>query len=198
MDVGRKELRMQATATRTSFLDRLERGDVLIADGATGTTCQHMGLPARRRTRGVGAHRAGADRRAAPGLRRGRLRHRAHLHVRRHGPAPRRRPVRRPRERAQPPRRRAGARGRRTGRPRRRLAGPDGPAVRAARHAHARRGRRRLRRAGRGARRGRRRPARARDDVLPDRGRARRSTACAARPTSRSCSRSRSTAARAR
>jgi 5-methyltetrahydrofolate--homocysteine methyltransferase len=36
---------MQATATRVSFLDRLERGDVLIADGATGTTCQHMGLP---------------------------------------------------------------------------------------------------------------------------------------------------------
>ena len=36
---------MQATATRISFLDRLERGDVLIADGATGTTCQHMGLP---------------------------------------------------------------------------------------------------------------------------------------------------------
>jgi 5-methyltetrahydrofolate--homocysteine methyltransferase len=36
---------MQATATRIAFLDRLERGDVLIADGATGTTCQHMGLP---------------------------------------------------------------------------------------------------------------------------------------------------------
>ena len=36
---------MQATATRTSFLERLERGDVLIADGATGTTCQRMGLP---------------------------------------------------------------------------------------------------------------------------------------------------------
>ena len=36
---------MEATATRTSFRDRLERGDVLIADGATGTTCQHMGLP---------------------------------------------------------------------------------------------------------------------------------------------------------
>ncbi len=36
---------MQATETRISFLDRLERGDVLIADGATGTTCQHMGLP---------------------------------------------------------------------------------------------------------------------------------------------------------
>jgi len=36
---------MQATTTRISFLDRLERGDVLIADGATGTTCQHMGLP---------------------------------------------------------------------------------------------------------------------------------------------------------
>jgi len=36
---------VQATATRTSFLERLERGDVLIADGATGTTCQRMGLP---------------------------------------------------------------------------------------------------------------------------------------------------------
>ena len=36
---------MQATATRTSFLERLERGGVLIADGATGTTCQRMGLP---------------------------------------------------------------------------------------------------------------------------------------------------------
>ncbi|HEY3613326.1 MAG TPA: homocysteine S-methyltransferase family protein [Gaiellales bacterium] len=36
---------MQATATRVSFLERLERGDILIADGATGTTCQHMGLP---------------------------------------------------------------------------------------------------------------------------------------------------------
>src|ERR1700704_1952357 len=36
---------MQATATRLSFVERLERGDVLIADGATGTTCQHMGLP---------------------------------------------------------------------------------------------------------------------------------------------------------
>ncbi|MDX6599525.1 MAG: 5-methyltetrahydrofolate--homocysteine methyltransferase [Gaiellales bacterium] len=36
---------MQATTTRIAFLDRLERGDVLIADGATGTTCQHMGLP---------------------------------------------------------------------------------------------------------------------------------------------------------
>jgi 5-methyltetrahydrofolate--homocysteine methyltransferase len=36
---------MQATATRLSFLECLERGDVLIADGATGTTCQHMGLP---------------------------------------------------------------------------------------------------------------------------------------------------------
>jgi 5-methyltetrahydrofolate--homocysteine methyltransferase len=36
---------MQATTTRISFLDRLERGDLLIADGATGTTCQHMGLP---------------------------------------------------------------------------------------------------------------------------------------------------------
>ena len=36
---------MQATTTRTSFLERLQRGDVLIADGATGTTCQHMGLP---------------------------------------------------------------------------------------------------------------------------------------------------------
>jgi 5-methyltetrahydrofolate--homocysteine methyltransferase len=44
MDVGRKELRMHATTTRTSFLGRLERGDVLIADGATGTTCQRMGL----------------------------------------------------------------------------------------------------------------------------------------------------------
>jgi 5-methyltetrahydrofolate--homocysteine methyltransferase len=36
---------MQATTTRISFLERLERGDLLIADGATGTTCQHMGLP---------------------------------------------------------------------------------------------------------------------------------------------------------
>jgi len=36
---------MQTTTSRISFLDRLERGDVLIADGATGTTCQHMGLP---------------------------------------------------------------------------------------------------------------------------------------------------------
>jgi 5-methyltetrahydrofolate--homocysteine methyltransferase len=36
---------MHAATTRISFLDRLERGDVLIADGATGTTCQHMGLP---------------------------------------------------------------------------------------------------------------------------------------------------------
>ena len=36
---------MQATATRTSFLERLGRGDVLVADGGTGTTCQHMGLP---------------------------------------------------------------------------------------------------------------------------------------------------------
>jgi 5-methyltetrahydrofolate--homocysteine methyltransferase len=36
---------MQATATRTSFVERLERGDILVADGATGTTCQHMGLP---------------------------------------------------------------------------------------------------------------------------------------------------------
>ena len=36
---------MQATATRLTFTERLERGDVLIADGATGTTCQHMGLP---------------------------------------------------------------------------------------------------------------------------------------------------------
>jgi 5-methyltetrahydrofolate--homocysteine methyltransferase len=36
---------MHATATRLSFVDRLERGDVLIADGGTGTTCQHMGLP---------------------------------------------------------------------------------------------------------------------------------------------------------
>ena len=36
---------MNATTTRTSFLERLERGDVLIADGATGTTCQRMGLP---------------------------------------------------------------------------------------------------------------------------------------------------------
>jgi 5-methyltetrahydrofolate--homocysteine methyltransferase len=36
---------MQATTTRIGFLDRLEGGDVLIADGATGTTCQHMGLP---------------------------------------------------------------------------------------------------------------------------------------------------------
>jgi len=36
---------MNATSTRTSFLERLERGDVLIADGATGTTCQRMGLP---------------------------------------------------------------------------------------------------------------------------------------------------------
>ena len=35
---------MQATTTRTSFLGRLERGDVLIADGGTGTTCQRMGL----------------------------------------------------------------------------------------------------------------------------------------------------------
>jgi 5-methyltetrahydrofolate--homocysteine methyltransferase len=45
MDVGRKELRMHATTTRTSFLERLQRGDLLIADGATGTTCQNMGLP---------------------------------------------------------------------------------------------------------------------------------------------------------
>ena len=36
---------MNATTTRTGFLERLERGDVLIADGATGTTCQRMGLP---------------------------------------------------------------------------------------------------------------------------------------------------------
>jgi 5-methyltetrahydrofolate--homocysteine methyltransferase len=36
---------MNATTTRISFLERLERGDVLIADGATGTTCQRMGLP---------------------------------------------------------------------------------------------------------------------------------------------------------
>jgi 5-methyltetrahydrofolate--homocysteine methyltransferase len=36
---------MNATTTRTSFLERLARGDVLIADGATGTTCQRMGLP---------------------------------------------------------------------------------------------------------------------------------------------------------
>jgi 5-methyltetrahydrofolate--homocysteine methyltransferase len=42
---GEKELRMNATTTQTSFLERLERGDVLIADGATGTTCQRMGLP---------------------------------------------------------------------------------------------------------------------------------------------------------
>jgi 5-methyltetrahydrofolate--homocysteine methyltransferase len=36
---------MHATTTRTGFLERLERGDVLVADGATGTTCQRMGLP---------------------------------------------------------------------------------------------------------------------------------------------------------
>jgi 5-methyltetrahydrofolate--homocysteine methyltransferase len=36
---------MHATTTRLGFLDRLERGDVLVADGATGTTCQRMGLP---------------------------------------------------------------------------------------------------------------------------------------------------------
>ena len=36
---------MNATTTRAGFLERLERGDVLIADGATGTTCQRMGLP---------------------------------------------------------------------------------------------------------------------------------------------------------
>ena len=36
---------MNATTARISFLDRLARGDVLIADGATGTTCQRMGLP---------------------------------------------------------------------------------------------------------------------------------------------------------
>jgi 5-methyltetrahydrofolate--homocysteine methyltransferase len=36
---------MDATITRTSFLERLARGDVLIADGGTGTTCQRMGLP---------------------------------------------------------------------------------------------------------------------------------------------------------
>ena len=60
---------MQATTTRTSFLERLERGDVLIADGATGTTCQRMGLPI-----GVAPEEwvldgAGAHRRAAPRLR---------------------------------------------------------------------------------------------------------------------------------
>jgi 5-methyltetrahydrofolate--homocysteine methyltransferase len=45
MDVGRKELRMNATTTRAGFLERLRRGEVLIADGATGTSCQRMGLP---------------------------------------------------------------------------------------------------------------------------------------------------------
>jgi 5-methyltetrahydrofolate--homocysteine methyltransferase len=42
---GERSLLVQATATRLTFTERLERGDVLIADGATGTTCQHMGLP---------------------------------------------------------------------------------------------------------------------------------------------------------
>ena len=161
---------MQATTTRISFLDRLERGDVLIADGATGTTCQHMGLPLgvapeewvlTEPERIIALHRgfaqAGSDIvltctfggtsiRLADGPFSGpasELNRRA---------AELAREARRPR------------------RARRRLARADGPAVRAARHAHARRGGRRLRRAGRGARRGRRRPARAGDDVLPDRG----------------------------
>ena len=75
---------MQATTTRISFLDRLERGDVLIADGATGTTCQHMGLPL-----GVAPEEwvlTDPDRIIAlhRGFAAGRLRHRAHVHVRRH------------------------------------------------------------------------------------------------------------------
>ena len=171
---------MQATATRISFLDRLERGDVLIADGATGTTCQHMGLPLgvapeewvlTDPDRIIALHRgfaeAGSDivltctfggtsLRLAEGPASGRA---SELN---------RRAAELAREAVGPDVLVAGS------------LGPDGPAVRAARHALARRGGRRLRRAGRGARRGRRRPARARDDVLPDRGRARRSTACAA------------------
>ena len=55
--------------------------------------------------------------------------------------------------------------------------GPDRPAVRAARAAHARRVRRTLRGAGRGAGRRRRRPARARDVLRPRGGTAGRSRA---------------------
>ena len=195
---GERRLRMQATATRISFLDRLERGDVLIADGATGTTCQHMGLPLgvapeewvlTEPDRIIALHRgfaeAGSDivltctfggtsLRLADGPSSGRA---SELN---------RRAAELAREAVGPDILVAGS------------LGPDGPAVRAARHAHARRGGRRLRRAGRGAHRGRRRPARARDDVLPDRGGRGDRRRAARRPTSRSCSRSRSTAARAR
>ena len=189
---------MDATITRTSFLERLARGDVLIADGATGTTCQRMGLPIgvapeewvlTQPERILELHRgfaeAGSDivltcTFGGTGIRLA------------DGPA------RRSGGRGQPPRGRAGARGRRPRRAGGRLAGPDGAAVRAARPALARRGGRGLCRAGRGTGRGRRRLARAGDDVLPARGRRRPSKACAGRPISRSCSRSPSTGGRAR
>ena len=189
---------MQATTTRTSFLERLARGDVLIADGATGTTCQRMGLPIgvapeewvlSDPDRIIELHRgfaeAGSDIvltctfggtsiRLADG----------------------------------PLAERAGELNRRAAELAREAVGPDilvagslgptGAAVRAARPALARRGGRRLRRAGRGARRRRRRPARCSRRCSARSRPAPRSTACAARPTSRSCWRSRSTAARAR
>ena len=164
---------MNATTARISFLDRLARGDVLIADGATGTTCQRMGLPIgvapeewvfSDPDRIIELHRgfaeAGSDIvltctfggtsiRLADG----------------------------------PLAERAGELNRRAAELAREAVGPDilvgriarphRSAVRAARPALARRGGRRLCRAGRGARRRWRRPAPARDDVLPGRGRSR-------------------------
>ena len=177
---------MQATATRLSFLDRLERGDVLIADGATGTTCQHMGLPLgvapeewvlTEPERIVALHRgfaqAGSDIvltctfggtsiRLADGPFGGRA---SELN---------RRAAELAREAVGNDVLVAGS------------LGPTGQLCEPLGTAHARRGRRRLRRAGRGAHRGRRRPARARDDVLPDRGgRGRRGRAARDRPAVR-------------
>ena len=184
---GERRLRMNATTTRISFLDRLERGDVLIADGATGTTCQRMGLPIgvapeewvfTDPERIIELHRgfaeAGSDivltctfggtsMRLADG------------------------PAGRARGRAQPPRGRAGARGRRPRHPGRRLARARRASC-ASRSARSRTTRRptpmpsRPRRSPRAASTcscSRRCSARSRP--------ARRSTACAARPISRSC-----------
>ena len=189
---------MQATATRTSFLDRLERGDVLIADGATGTTCQHMGLPLgvapeewvlTEPERIIALHRgfaeAGSDIvltctfggtgiRLADGPFNGRA---SELN---------RRAAELAREAVGPDVLVAGSLG-----PTGQLCEPLGTLT----HDEAADC---LRRAGRGPRRGRRRPARARDDVLPDRGGRGDRRRAPRRPTCRSCSRSRSTAARAR
>ena len=187
-----------STTERTAFADLLAQRGVLIADGATGTNYQTMGMEPGLAPeewlfdapdRVVELHRAFVVRRR---------RHRPHLHVRRDIAAARRGATRGTDARGEPPGGRA-----RTGGRRRRPAGggiarPDRSADRALRAAQPRGSDRGVRRAGSGARGRRRRPARPRDDLRRRGGGLGRRGDPERRPISRSSSPSASTWARGR